>query len=64
MMNEARRNKIEEICESLTRDEAIELFKMLLVENETLKRLCDESCHLVTTIYESVGSFLSCNYDD
>lgn len=63
-MNETRRNEIEKICDTLTREEAIELFKMLLVENETLKRLCDESCHLVTTIYESVGSFLSCNYDD
>ena len=40
-MNEIRKNKIEEICESLTREEAIELFKMLLVENETLKRLSD-----------------------
>ena len=63
-MNETKINEIEKVCETLTREEAIELFKMLLVENETLKRLCDESCHLVTTIYESVGSFLSCNYDD
>lgn len=63
-MNETRKNKIEKICESLTREEAIELFKMLLVENETLRRLSDESLHLVTTIYESVGSFLSVNYDD
>lgn len=63
-MNEIRKNKIEKICESLTREEAIELFKMLLVENETLRRLSDESLHLVTSIYESVGSFLSVNYDD
>lgn len=63
-MNETRKNKIEKICESLTREEAIELFKMLLVENETLRRLSDESLHLVTSIYESVGSFLSVNYDD
>ena len=63
-MNEARRNKIDKICESLTREEAINLFKMFLVENEILKRRCDESCHLMTTIYEAVGSFLSVNYDD
>ena len=63
-MNEIRKNKIEKICESLTREEAIELFKMLLVENETLRRLSDESLHLVTSIYESVGSFLSVNHDD
>ncbi len=63
-MNETRKNKIEKICESLTREEAIELFKMLLVENETLRRLSDESLHLVTSIYESVGSFLSVNHDD
>lgn len=63
-MNETRKNKIEKICESLTREEAIELFKMLLFENETLRRLSDESLHLVTSIYESVGSFLSVNHDD
>ena len=63
-MNETKRNEIEKVCESLTREEAIELFKMLLVENETLKRLSDESLHLVTSIYESVGSFLSVNHDD
>ena len=63
-MNEIRKNKIEKICESLTREEVIELFKMLLVENETLIRLSDESLHLVTSIYESVGSFLSVNHDD
>lgn len=63
-MNEIKKSEIEKICESLTREEAIELFKMLLVENETLKRLSDESLHLVTSIYESVGSFLSVNHDD
>lgn len=35
-MNETKRNEIKKVCESLTRDEAIELCKKLIVENNEL----------------------------
>lgn len=35
-MNETKRNEIAEFCESLTQDEAIELCKKLIAENEEL----------------------------
>ena len=35
-MNETKRNEIEKICESLTRDEAIEFCKELIAENGEL----------------------------
>lgn len=35
-MNETKRNEIAEFCESLTQNEAIELCKMLIAENEEL----------------------------
>lgn len=35
-MNETKRNEIEKFCESLTREEAIELCKKLIVENKEL----------------------------
>lgn len=35
-MNESKKNEIAEFCESLTQDEAIELCKMLIAENEEL----------------------------
>lgn len=35
-MNETKRNEIEEFCESLTREEAIELCRKLIAENEDL----------------------------
>ena len=38
-MNETKRNEIKKVCESLTRDEAIELCKELIVENEELKAI-------------------------
>lgn len=38
-MNETKRNEIEEVCESLTREEAIELCKKLMTENEELKEV-------------------------
>lgn len=37
-MNE-KRNEIKKVCESLTRDEAIELCKELIAENEELKSI-------------------------
>lgn len=38
-MNETKRNEIKKICESLTRDEAIELCEKLIAENEELKAI-------------------------
>lgn len=38
-MNETKRNEIKKVCESLTRDEAIELCKELIAENEELKAI-------------------------
>lgn len=38
-MNETKRNEIEKVCESLTREEAIELCKKLMTENEELKEV-------------------------
>ena len=38
-MNETKRNEIEKVCESLTREETIELCKKLISENEELKRI-------------------------
>lgn len=35
-MNETKRNEIEKICDTLTREEAIELCKKLIVENNEL----------------------------
>ena len=35
-MNETKRNEIAKFCESLTQDEAIELCKKLIAENEEL----------------------------
>lgn len=35
-MNETKRNEIEKVCESLTREEAIVLCKNLIAENEEL----------------------------
>ena len=35
-MNETKRNEIKKFCESLTREEAIELCKKLIAENEEL----------------------------
>lgn len=36
MMDETKRNEIEKVCESLTREEAIELCKKLIAENDEL----------------------------
>lgn len=41
-MNETRKNNIEKVCESLTRDEAIEFCKKLIAENEDLISENDE----------------------
>ena len=38
-MNETKRNKIEKVCESLTREEAIEFCEKLIAENEDLKAI-------------------------
>lgn len=38
-MNETKRNEIEKFCESLTREEVIELCKKLISENEELKAI-------------------------
>lgn len=38
-MSETRKNNIEKVCESLTRDEAIEFCKKLIAENEELKAI-------------------------
>lgn len=38
-MNETKRNEIEKVCESLTREAAREFCKKLIAENEELKRI-------------------------
>ena len=38
-MNETKRNKIKKVCDSLTREEAIELCEKLMIENEELKEV-------------------------
>ena len=38
-MNETKRNDFKKVCESLTREEAIELCEKLIAENEELKAI-------------------------
>lgn len=38
-MNETKRNEVEKVCESLTREAAREFCKKLIAENEELKRI-------------------------
>lgn len=49
-MNEIKINNIDKFFDSLTRDEAVEAVKILVVENEKLKRLNDGSIALFNRI--------------
>lgn len=49
-MNERKRNKIANFCESLTRHEAIELCKNLIAENEELISV-NEELEAINCIY-------------
>lgn len=54
-MNETR-NEIKKVCESLTREEAIELCKELIAENEELKAI-NYILRLIMSISDAVVKY-------
>lgn len=55
-MNETKRNKIKKVCESLTQEEAIELCKELIAENEELKAI-NYILRLIMSISDAVVKY-------